>query len=81
MVVGVRKVNARWCVEVSKAAAALLRLQVVVNTIMIMCTWRINSMTVISAIDNNMEGSYPLHLLYDSIILLSSRLFVVMYDK
>ena len=72
VVAGVRRVKARWSVEVSEAAAALFGLEIAVRFGFGKVQLEGDAMGVVSAIYNGLEGSSPLHLYYDSIFASST---------
>ena len=70
LLVGVRRIKARWPVEVSEAAAALFGLQVAARNNFELVHMEGDSLNVISAVSNKLEGSSPIHLLFYHILLL-----------
>ncbi|XP_057532845.1 uncharacterized protein LOC130810728 [Amaranthus tricolor] len=73
LVTGVRRLKARWSVDMSEAAAALFSLEVASRFDFEHIQLEGDSLTMISAINNKKDGFSPVHFLYDSIFALSSN--------
>ena len=72
VVADVRRVKARWSVEVSEVVAALFGLEVARRFGFGKVQLEGDAICVVSSIYNGLEGSSPLHLFYDSIFSLST---------
>lgn len=77
LVADVRRVKAGWPAVVSEAATALFGLQVAARHGFECVHMEGDSLSVIAAVESNVEGSSPLHLLYEHILLLSRNFLIV----
>ena len=68
LIAAVRRCKANWSADVCEATAALYALQLAARFGFDYVHLEGDSLTVISAIDGNVEGSSPIHLIYDHIL-------------
>ncbi|CAO2828302.1 unnamed protein product [Amaranthus hypochondriacus] len=73
LVAGVRRIKSLWPVDICEAAAALFGLQVALKTGCENIHLEGDSLSVISAINHEVEGRAPIHLFYDCILELCSN--------
>lgn len=69
-----RRVRANWSVEISECAAALFGVELALRYGYSMTQLESDSMVVVQAIEQKVEGHTPFHMLLDNILHLSRTL-------
>ncbi|XP_057539176.1 uncharacterized protein LOC130817471 [Amaranthus tricolor] len=70
LIAGVRRVNSNWSVEMCEAATAMFGVELAVRFRYRYVQLEGDSLTVVRAIENRVEGFSPIHLIYDDIFYL-----------
>lgn len=72
LLASVRRIQSNWNVDVCEVAAALFGVELAVQFAYSHVQLKGDSMYVMSAIENSLEGLSPIHLIYDHIVVLCS---------
>ena len=75
LVAGVRKVVARWSVDICETTAAQFGVELALRFGYSYVNLEGDSMNIMSVIESNVEGSSPIHHIFDCIFYLSSSFF------